>query len=46
MCRNDDEEEDVKVRHHYRAAKMEETVYTLGDDVYIRVIMISVYTLI
>ena len=41
LGRNDDGDEDVKAQRHYRAAKVEETVYNLGDDVYIRV-MISV----
>ncbi|KAM0847948.1 hypothetical protein ACQ4PT_054711 [Festuca glaucescens] len=34
--RNGEEEEEVKARCHYKAAKVEEIIYTLGDDVYVR----------
>jgi hypothetical protein len=31
------EEEELKARRHYRAAKLEEIVYSVGDDVYVMV---------
>jgi len=35
-CRPDEEEE-VKARRHYRSAKVDNVVYSLGDDVYVKV---------
>ncbi|CAD6212259.1 unnamed protein product [Miscanthus lutarioriparius] len=31
-----DEEEEVKARRHYRSAKVDNVVYSLGDDVYVK----------
>jgi hypothetical protein len=36
-CSPEDDEE-VKARCHYRSAKVDNIVYTLGDDVYVKVI--------
>jgi hypothetical protein len=33
-----EEEEEIKARRHYSAAKVEEIVYNIGDDVYVTVI--------
>jgi hypothetical protein len=37
----EEEEEEVKARWHYEAAKVEEIIYNLGDDVYVRVCSVS-----
>ncbi|KAM0917706.1 hypothetical protein ACQ4PT_009169 [Festuca glaucescens] len=34
------EEEEIKARRHYSAAKVEEIVYNIGDDVYVTVVVI------
>ena len=39
LGRNGEEEEEVKARCHYRAAKVEGIVYNLRDDVYVVVIV-------